>query len=44
MTYAADWLLDRANGVPAEEYFDVVLADGRVERRPHPRSQIGQGD
>jgi hypothetical protein len=37
MTLAADWLLDRVNGKPAEEFFEVVLGDGRSERRPHPR-------
>jgi pimeloyl-ACP methyl ester carboxylesterase len=37
MTLAADWLLDRVNGKPAEEFLEVVLADGRSERRPHPR-------
>ena len=37
MSYAADWLLDRVNGKPAEEFLDLVLADGRIERRPHPR-------
>jgi pimeloyl-ACP methyl ester carboxylesterase len=37
MTLAADWLLDRVNGKPAEEFLEVVLADGRIERRPHPR-------
>lgn len=37
MSYAADWLLDRVNGKPAEEFLDLVLADGRVERRAHPR-------
>ena len=39
LTLAADWLLDRANGKPAEEYFEMVLADGRSERRPHPRAR-----
>jgi len=24
---------------PAEEFFDVVLSDGRIERRPHPRKK-----
>ena len=33
----ADWLWDRVNGRPAEEYLDYVMSDGRVERRPHPR-------
>ena len=33
----ADWLWDRVNGRPAEEYLEYVLTDGRVERRPHPR-------
>ena len=31
------YVIDRANGKPAEEFFDMVLADGRIERRPHPR-------
>jgi len=34
----ADWLLDRVNGRPAEEFLEYVLTDGRVERRPHPRA------
>lgn len=33
----ADWLWDRVNGRPAEEYLDYITSDGRVERRPHPR-------
>lgn len=37
LTYSADWLLDRVNGVPAEEYLDYVLPSGRVDRRPHPK-------
>jgi pimeloyl-ACP methyl ester carboxylesterase len=37
----ADWLWDRVNGRPAEEYLEYVLTDGRVERRPHPRTQRG---
>ena len=37
MTLAADWLLDRVIGKPAEETFEVILGDGRSERRPHPR-------
>ena len=30
-------LLDRVIGKPAEETFEVILGDGRSERRPHPR-------
>ena len=37
LTYAADWLLDRVNGVPAEDYVDYVLPTGVIERRPHPK-------
>ncbi|MBF8185774.1 alpha/beta fold hydrolase [Nonomuraea sp. K274] len=37
VTYAADWLLDRAKGVPAEDYVDYVLSTGQIERRPHPK-------
>jgi pimeloyl-ACP methyl ester carboxylesterase len=37
MTLIADWLWDRVNGRPAEEYFDYVKSDGQIERRPHPR-------
>jgi dienelactone hydrolase len=37
LTLVADWLLDRVNGKPAEEYLDYVMSDGRIERRPHPR-------
>ncbi len=33
----ADWLWDRVNGHPPEEYLDYITSDGRVERRPHPR-------
>lgn len=33
----ADWLWDRVNGRPAEEYLEYVTVEGRVERRPHPR-------
>lgn len=39
VTYAADWLLDRVNGVPAEDSFDYVLPTGEVERRDHPRGR-----
>lgn len=42
-TYAYDWLLDRVEGVPAEEIFDWVAPDGTVGRRPHPRLQHGKG-
>jgi pimeloyl-ACP methyl ester carboxylesterase len=34
----ADWLWDRVNGRPAEEFLEYVMTDGRVERRPHPRA------
>jgi hypothetical protein len=37
LTYSADWLLDRVNGVPAENYVDHVLPSGAIERRPHPK-------
>jgi hypothetical protein len=37
MTLIADWLWDRVNGRPAEEYFEYVKSDGQIERRPHPR-------
>lgn len=37
LTYAADWLLDRVNGLPASDYVDYVLPTGAVERRPHPK-------
>lgn len=37
MTLIADWLCDRVNGRPAEEYLEYVKSDGQVERRPHPR-------
>ncbi len=37
LAYSADWLLDRANGVPAEEYVDYVLPTGQVEGRQHPK-------
>jgi len=37
LTYAADWLLDRVHGVPAEDHLDYVLSTGAVERRPHPK-------
>ena len=33
------YVIDRANGKPAEEFFDLVLSDGRIERRPHPRQK-----
>lgn len=36
-TLTADWLWERVNSRPAEEYLEYVLSDGRVERRPHPR-------
>jgi len=39
----ADWLLDRVNGRPAEEYLEFVMSDGRVERRPHPRQTSEAG-
>lgn len=37
MNLVADWLWDRVNGRPAEEYLEYVTVEGRVERRPHPR-------
>jgi len=37
LTYSADWLLDRVNGVPAEDYLDYVASSGVIERRPHPK-------
>lgn len=37
LTYSADWLLDRVDGVPATDYFDYVRPDGDIERRPHPK-------
>lgn len=39
LTYSADWLLDRVNGEPAEDYLDYVLPTGAIERRPHPKEQ-----
>lgn len=37
LAYSADWLLDRVNGVPAEDVVDYVRPDGVIERRPHPK-------
>lgn len=37
-TYAYDWLLDRVNGIPAEDVFEWVAADGTVTRRVHPKA------
>jgi alpha/beta superfamily hydrolase len=37
LTYASDWLLDRVNDVPAEDYVDYVLPSGQIERRTHPK-------
>ncbi len=37
LTYSADWLLERVNGVPAQDYLDYVLPSGDIERRPHPK-------
>jgi fermentation-respiration switch protein FrsA (DUF1100 family) len=37
VAYSADWLLDRINGVPAEERFEFVTDSGDIELRPHPR-------
>ena len=34
----ADWLLDRANGLPARDEVRYVTATGAIEQRPHPRS------
>lgn len=39
----ADWLLDRVNGRPTEEYLDFITSDGRVERRRHPRQTSPTG-
>lgn len=39
VTYAADWLLDRVKGVPAEDTFDYVLPSGQIEARPHPKKE-----
>lgn len=39
LTYAADWLLDRVNGVPAADYVDYVLPTGVIERRAHPKER-----
>lgn len=36
-TFAADWLLDRANGVPDQEMSLFVTRTGATESRPHPR-------
>jgi pimeloyl-ACP methyl ester carboxylesterase len=33
----SDWLLDRSDGKPAEEYLDFITSSGTVERRQHPR-------
>lgn len=41
LAYSADWLLDRVNGVPAQDVVDYVLPDGRVEQRPHPKELAG---
>lgn len=43
-TYAYDWLLDRVQGVPAEETFEWVGVDGAVSRRPHPRTWRREGN
>ncbi len=40
MNLIADWLWDRVNGRPAEEYLEYVTVEGRVERRPHPRRTV----
>lgn len=40
LAYSADWLLDRVNGVPAEDYVDYVLPTGQIERRPHPKEAL----
>jgi len=37
VTYAADWLLDRVDGKPAEDVVDYVLPTGQIERRSHPK-------
>jgi len=33
----ADWLLDRVNGLPAQDEFRYVTTTGAVEQRAHPR-------
>lgn len=38
VTYAADWLGDRVNGVDATDNFDYVLPSGSIENRPHPKT------
>jgi pimeloyl-ACP methyl ester carboxylesterase len=40
LTYAADWLLDRAEGEPAQDHVDYVLPSGAIERRPHPKETL----
>ena len=37
LTYTSDWLLDRVNGLLAEDYVDYVLPSGQIERRTHPK-------
>lgn len=37
ITYAADWLQDRLDGIQAEDFVDYVRSDGVVERRVHPK-------
>lgn len=37
ITYAADWLQERLNGVQAEDFVDYVHSDGVVKRRAHPK-------
>jgi pimeloyl-ACP methyl ester carboxylesterase len=37
LAYSADWLLDRVNGIPAEDYVDYVTSTGLIERHPHPK-------
>lgn len=37
---AADWLLDRANGKPVEEFFHYVRSTGEVQDRPHPKAEV----
>jgi alpha-beta hydrolase superfamily lysophospholipase len=43
-TYAADWLLDRAAGVPVAETFQYVTSNGTVEERVHPKLDPAFGE
>lgn len=37
MNVVTDWLWDRVQGRPAEEYLEYITTDGRTERGVHPR-------